>query len=173
MICCVTGHRPSGFPFPRNMENISYVLYIDELYTEIQSLIGEGYRDFITGMAEGADIDFAKAILYYRDVEMNITLEAAMPYPITYPKIPSEYIDERNDIFSVCDTKTVVSEHYFRGCMQKRNCYMVDKADIVLAIWNGKCEGGTWNTIKYARSKGKKIRYIMLNDFLNNPKELV
>lgn len=168
MICCVTGHRPSGFPFPREENNISYVFYIDRLYSEIQNLIGEGYRDFITGMADGADIDFANAILYYREIEMNITLEAAMPYPITYPKTPSEYIDERNDIFFDCNTKTIVSEHYFRGCMQKRNRYMVDKADIVLAIWNGKCAGGTWNTIKYARSKGKEIRYIMLNDFLHN-----
>lgn len=173
MICCVTGHRPSGFPFSREENNIAYMFYINRLYDEIQNLIGEGYRNFITGMAEGADIDFARAVLYYRDIELNVTLEAAMPYPINYPKRTSEYIDERNDIFSACDKKTIVSEHYYRGCMQKRNCYMVDKADIVLAIWNGKCAGGTWNTIKYARSKGKKIIYIMLNDFLNNTQALV
>lgn len=32
-------------------------------------------------------------------------------------------------------------------------------ADIVLAVWDGKEWGGTWNTIKYARDKGKEIRY--------------
>lgn len=164
MICCVTGHRSPGFPFARNVSDVEYAFYIDRLYNEIQNLICEGYRDFITGMAEGADLDFARAVLYYKDIEMDITLEAALPYPVTYPKNQSEYIEERNDILSVCDKKTVVSDHYFRGCMQKRNCYMVDKADIVLAIWNGKSAGGTWNTIKYARSKGKNIRYIMIND---------
>ena len=36
---------------------------------------------------------------------------------------------------------------------------MVDAADIVLAVWDGKECGGTWNTIKYARDKRKEIRY--------------
>lgn len=40
--------------------------------------------------------------------------------------------------------------------MQKRNEYMVDKSDLVLVIWNGEMRGEIWNTINYARSKGKK-----------------
>lgn len=48
--------------------------------------------------------------------------------------------------------------------MQKRNEYMVDKSDLVFAIWNRERLGGTWNTIKYAVKKGKSIRYIMLNE---------
>ena len=83
-------------------------------------------------------------------------------------KTMTEYIQERDDIIRQCDIQTVVSPAYFRGCMQKRNRYMVDNSDIVLAIWNGKETGGTWNTIKYARSKNKEIRYIMLNDILLN-----
>ena len=68
-----------------------------------------------------------------------------------------EYAKENN-------YKTVISERYFKGCMQKRNRYMVDKSDLVLAIWNGSETGGTWNTIKYARSKNKEILYIMLDE---------
>jgi uncharacterized phage-like protein YoqJ len=44
--------------------------------------------------------------------------------------------------------------------MQKRNEYMVDKCDKLLAVWNG-TTGGTHNCIKYAKSKGKEI--ILLN----------
>ena len=47
--------------------------------------------------------------------------------------------------------------------MHRRNRYMVDKADLVLAVWNGICSGGTWYTIQYARSLKKPIRYIMLD----------
>ena len=112
-------------------------------------------------MAEGADTDFAKSVLFYRDVQRkNITLEAALPVPAHFHK----NANERDHILLNCDFVTAVSEFYHGGCMQKRNCYMVDKSDIILAIWNGKDEGGTWNTIKYARSKGKNIRYIFLNE---------
>ena len=48
--------------------------------------------------------------------------------------------------------------------MQKRNMYMVDRADLVLAIWNGEEKGGTWNTIRYARKKEKALQYSMLNE---------
>ena len=164
MVCCVTGHRPNGFPFPRVDNDYTYFEYVDTLYLEIEDLIRKGYRHFITGMAEGADIDFAEAVLYYRDnEEEDVALEAALPCPLSYPKEITEYIEKRYFILESCDSKNIISPHYYRGCMQKRNGYMVDKSDLVLAIWNGQRKGGTWNTIKYAISVGKPIRYIMLN----------
>jgi uncharacterized phage-like protein YoqJ len=41
---------------------------------------------------------------------------------------------------------------------QKRNEWMVDHADRVLAYWSGKEKGGTWNCIRYAENVGKKVR---------------
>ena len=46
--------------------------------------------------------------------------------------------------------------------MQKRNEYMVDNSDKVFAFWNGEEKGGTWNTIQYARKKGKDLEIIDL-----------
>ena len=40
--------------------------------------------------------------------------------------------------------------------MQKRNKYMVDNSQIVIAVWNGK-PSGTANTVKYAREQGKTV----------------
>ncbi len=167
MICCVTGHRPKGFPFSREMFNLSFMYYQDALYIELKNLVIDGYTDFITGMADGADLDFAETVLEIRDDEcFQIKLEAALPYPLPPTKRITEYSEKRDDILYECNSKYAVSTYYHKGCMQKRNQYMVDKSDIVLAIWNGVESGGTWNTIKYARSKGKPIRYIMLNDFV-------
>ena len=47
--------------------------------------------------------------------------------------------------------------------MLARNKYMVDCSDIVLAVWNGGKKGGTWQTIKYANSKNKKIDIIHID----------
>ena len=165
MVCCVTGHRPKSFPFRiAEDKDAEYFLYIDLLYNTVEKLIYEGYSHFITGMADGADIHFGQCVSYYKDDFEYIKLEAALPYPIRSAKNPTQYMDEREDLLLECDIKTEVSPCYFKGCMQKRNRYMVDKSDLVLAIWNGSHSGGTWNTIKYARSKNKEIRYIMLNE---------
>ena len=165
MICCVTGHRHSGFTFERNPENIRFSRYNLMLYSEIKCLISFGYNHFISGMAEGADLDFAKAVIHLRDTEkLPIILECALPYPVNPSKRLIEYNKERDFILSKCDRLSIVSPYYHGGCMQKRNCYMVDKSDTVLAVWNGKESGGTWNTIKYAQKNQKPIVYIMLNE---------
>lgn len=43
--------------------------------------------------------------------------------------------------------------------MQKRNKYMVDKSNLLIAIYNG-CEGGTKQTIEYARQQNININII-------------
>lgn len=41
--------------------------------------------------------------------------------------------------------------------LQLRNIYMLDKTDYVVAVWNGKENGGTYNCLKSAKKKEKKI----------------
>ena len=166
MICCVTGHRSKGFPFSHDDYCMEYMIYQYVLHNEVERLLREDYRDFVCGMAEGADLDFAQAVMYYRSAEGSISLEAALPYPIRPSKRITKYSDNRDDILCGCDRITIVSPYYHKGCMQKRNQYMVDKSDLVLAIWNSEHSGGTWNTIHYALSKGKTVRYIMLNEVI-------
>lgn len=43
--------------------------------------------------------------------------------------------------------------------MQKRNEWMVDNCDILIAVWD-KSPGGTKNCVDYAESKKKQIIYI-------------
>lgn len=45
---------------------------------------------------------------------------------------------------------------YYPAKMQKRNEYMVDNSDIVIAVWDG-TKGGTYNCVKYAQKLEKKI----------------
>ena len=62
MICCVTGHRPKGFPFPCDLENPYFLIYLEVLKDTVVELIYEGYEHFISGMANGVDLDFASTV---------------------------------------------------------------------------------------------------------------
>lgn len=52
-------------------------------------------------------------------------------------------------------------EKYGRAAPLKRNEEMVDKADVVLAIWDGKSKGTDY-TLKYAQKKSKRIIQITI-----------
>ena len=55
-----------------------------------------------------------------------------------------------------------VSNEYYDRVYQLRDKYMVDNCDVLLAVWDGIEQGGTWQTIKYAREQGKEIIYMMI-----------
>ena len=164
MICCVTGHRPKGFPFPYDIDNEYFNTYLDVLDDIVEDLMYEGYTHFISGMADGVGLDFASIIVGISNRFEGIVLESALPYPLRTTSKESESDEIRHFLVNASQKITVVSPQYFKGCMQKRNRYMVDKSDLVLAVWNGEERGGTWDTISYARKKGKPIRYIMLKE---------
>ena len=162
MTCCVTGNRPKGFPFQRNDSEALYVDYRIKLCAEIKKLILCGFDKFITGMADGSDIDFAEEVLRLQKTYSNISLEAVLPCPLYESKNPTENHKKREKILNLSSKVTLLSSHYYTGCMEKRNKFMVDNSDLVFAIWNGKKTGGTWNTIRYSQKKNKDIQYIFL-----------
>ncbi len=51
--------------------------------------------------------------------------------------------------------------------MLKRNRYIVDKSELVIAIFNGIEKGGAWYTISYAKKRNKVIEMIELNKIGN------
>ena len=61
------------------------------------------------------------------------------------------------DIAAQCDKETMLQSHYSPDCMDKRNRYMVDHADFIIAVWDGR-PSGTGKTVTYARDRnGKSI----------------
>lgn len=162
-ICCITGHRPQNFPFDyENKESTQYKKYIACMYEKVFALAKEGYELFISGMADGADTDFFDAVMAAQTRLASLGKTADFEAAFPYPNKKSEIFRKEYPGFAL----SVISDKYDKGCFQKRNRYMVDKSDLVLAFWSGKTSGGTWNTLKYARASGKKIEYLCHeNDF--------
>lgn len=162
--CCCTGHRPKGFPFKYGTDLKKHTAYLKALEQKIKLAITDcGITNFISGMALGADMDFAEIVLNLRDFEhYPITLEYAIPDVNQTLKWNDKDKLRYNSLFERADEKHYIAGRNVADAMLSRNRYMVDKSDLVIAVFNGIEKGGTWYTINYADIVNKHIEIIDL-----------
>lgn len=139
--CCFTGHRI----IPQNQYNRIY----EALKIEIINLIEAGYCYFGVGGALGFDIIAAQAILELRQIYLRIKLILVLPC-----KDQTKYWSEKDiaiyeEIKNRCNKYTYTSEHYYPGCLHKRNRHLVDHSTVCIAYLT-KQNGGTAFTVNYA-----------------------
>ena len=142
--CCVTGHRDIS-PDQAGMIRT-------KLRQEILNAIREGYTHFISGFANGTDLIFAEIVVALKG-EYPITLEAAIPCS---GRMNTPNVDFQR-LIGYCDVVKILSERYFKGCFMRRNCYMVDASQRVIAVYDGRATGGTAATVRYAIRKTLQI----------------
>ena len=146
--CCITGHREIS------KENRTYVK--QELHRQVVSAIEDGYTRFLCGFAQGADLMFATVVAKEQKKCPGLCLEAAIPYAgrlKTWDKCFQE-------LLLCCSEVRVGCEKYTPSCFMQRNRYMVNRSQRVIAVYDGRNYGGTFYTIRYARSLGRDIRVI-------------
>jgi uncharacterized phage-like protein YoqJ len=111
---------------------------------------------FITGGAVGFDMVLARWC-----AERNISYEIILPFPYeTHTKM--WHITQKIELkclLQLATKVTVLSDIYGSHVYLERNRKMVDMADIIIAYWNGKQQGGTYYTIEYAKKKKKRVIY--------------
>jgi len=151
--CCFTGHRISKLPWYGNEDDPRCIEMIEKLESMLQRIYNGGYRHFVSGMALGCDTYFAEAVIRLRERYGDVTLEAAIPCRSQAERWSYSQRQRYEALLRQCDTVTVLQEQYTPDCMMKRNMYMVDKSNVLLACFNGR-SGGTLNTIRYAKEKG-------------------
>lgn len=155
--CAFTGHRPQKLPFGLSEEDARCTALKEELRKQTFNLIeNENVTHFISGMALGTDLMAAEIVLDLKVSYPGITLESAIPCETQAVKWTVSQRERYYDIAAQCDKETMLQSHYTPDCMDKRNRYMVDHADFILAVWNGK-PSGTGRTVTYARGKNRTV----------------
>ena len=139
----VTGHR--------TVENLNE----GKLEDVFRLLIKKGYDTYLVGMAVGFDT-ICFNILDKLRKEFDIKIIACIPCKDQAKYFTESQKEEYERIVALADEKRIFSEKFTSYCMHRRNCYMVDNASIIIAYIN-KTFGGTYNTVKYAEKKGKRV----------------
>ena len=153
-ICCFTGHRPDKLPWGERESDPRCLRVKQELYQALERAYALGYRHFISGMARGGDLYFAEAVLELREKYPDVLLECARPCESQSSRWPREERRRYDAILDRCNYETMVQHTYDRGCMMRRNRYMVDHASRIIALYDGVPKGGTAQTLAYALRKG-------------------
>jgi uncharacterized phage-like protein YoqJ len=162
--CAITGHRPARFKFGYNEHYKLCVKIKKALAAEIKACYEKGGRRFWVGGAIGVDTWAAEILLElkqqerYKDIELYI----AIPFPDYDAKFDAKQKARCRDILKGCTGSVVVSPVYSPDAYKKRNYYMVDHAECLIAVYdnNKEIRSGTGMTAHYAQKKGLPMRFI-------------
>ena len=101
-------------------------------------------------MALGFDMMAAKVVLSLKDKFLDIQLIAIVPFSGQSDRWASSEQERYHRILAKTDKVVVLSGNYFRGCLLRRNDYMLSHSCGVIAYYNGKPQGGTFYTVRKA-----------------------
>ena len=145
--CCVTGHRS----IPSNQADAVR----QDLERAVHQAIADGYTAFISGFADGVDLMFAEIVSQAMQENPKVKLIAALPYRKRLETLQKRECTKV--LIEQCAELYVAAEEYLPSVYVKRNRYMVEHSDRVIAVYDGRDSGGTVGTIRLAHQMKKEL----------------
>jgi uncharacterized phage-like protein YoqJ len=144
MIIAGTGHRPQKLKDGFSDETFNKLVSIIKI-----KLIKLQPEKVISGMALGFDTCLAQAA-----IDLGIYLIAAVPFDGQESIWPQNSKEKYYELLIQANETVVVSTGgYAAWKLHKRNQWMIDNCDKILALWNGDKSGGTYQCLQYAKDK--------------------
>ena len=109
-----------------------------------------GMTRLYCGMVLGFDLMAAEVVLSLKDKFPDIRLIAVVPFSGQSNRWAFSEQERYHRILAKADKVVVLSENYFRGCLLRRNDYMLSHSCGVIAYYDGKPQGGTSYTVRKA-----------------------
>ena len=165
--CCFTGHRSRDLPFFGDRDKQGMKCLISNIQLAVENAVDDGYKTFISGMAEGTDLICAEIVhnLIHRK-GFDIKLIFALPYNNQGLRELSEPLDRYiySMIIESCDNIVYVCDSYRKDCYRLRNQFMVDNSSRIIGVFKRKLRGsGTLQTINMAKAAGLELNIIDLD----------
>lgn len=151
--CCFTGHRPAKM-------DMDEARVKEALTSVLERTIAAGFTDYITGMATGFDIWAAECVLEAKKSNPSVRIICALPHPGFDSRRTVKERAQYKSIINSADAVEEICKHYFTGCYQVRNEWMVDRSSLVIAAYSGQ-PSGTKNTVDYAGKNGVRVLNIL------------
>jgi uncharacterized phage-like protein YoqJ len=142
----VTGHRPQHL-------NAEDGFWIQDEFERLMVKLSPSVA--ISGMALGADTWWAETAL-----NLRVPLHAYVPFLGQDSRWRASDREFYRDLLERATEVIIVCPEYGPGAFELRNRAMVDNCDLLVAAWNGKRSGGTFNAVRYAEKIGRRIVHV-------------
>lgn len=139
LIMAVTGHRPpklGGYNVQTEGRGLELAM----------KMLGWYKPDHVlTGMALGWDTSVAEAC-----VDTDTPWTACIPFPGQEERWPAPQQYRYHELMEKATHVVAVCPKWHRDAMNTRNAFMVNRCNVLIALWNGMEAGGTWHAVHYA-----------------------
>lgn len=102
----------------------------------------------------------AEAVLSLKTELQNFTLIAVVPYRGQSEKWSDTNRSKYNATLCKADQTILLSENYYKGCLLRRNDYMLSQSCCIIAYFDGNNEGGTFYTCRRAAELNLSVKNI-------------
>lgn len=150
--CCFTGHR---------IIKVTPEL-VQRLHDTIIDMIESGVTDFYDGGAIGFDMLCAETVIELKAEYPDIKLHMLLPCPANeqIKGWNKTQITRYQKILQAADSISIVSEHYTKDCMKRRNERLVELSDCCIYYCTNP-RSGTGQTVRFALNRGIRIVNIL------------
>lgn len=159
--CAVIGHRPTRFKFKYQENNAGCKRLKKRLHDQFVLLYEQGVRRFVIGGSLGVDIWSGEILLKLREQPeySDIELVLALPHPGHDARWDQRSKDRLAFLLAHCAEHTVVGIKADAESYYKRNRYMVEHSDCLLAVYDNdkSVRSGTGQTVQYAEKLEKPV----------------
>ena len=108
-------------------------------------------------MAPGVDVWAVEMVLGLKKKNPALRLHCILPCKGQEVKWSAAEQERYHSILRQADEVVYVSHAYHPDCMLERNRYMVNRASILLAVYNGTYRSGTAMMVRYANEQGRQV----------------
>lgn len=164
--CAITGHRPMRFKWKYKENDTRCMRLKRRMQEQFALLYEQGVRRFFVGGSLGVDQWAGEILLRMKEQPAYGDLELVVALPFEGHDAGWDARSRSRLQFLIRhSTSTVVvgtTAEPAAICYKKRNYYMVDHADCLLAVYDNDCSirSGTGMTVNYAKKKGLPITLI-------------
>ena len=156
MLCAFSGHRPQRLPWGTREDDPRCAALKIMMERAVDAALERGCTQFMCGMARGCDTYFAEIVL-----QKGWKLIAALPCPDQAERWPIKDRQRYDSLLCRCSETWTLEPVYTNGCMLRRNRAMIQRADLLISVYDG-CGGGTANAVSCAQKKGIEILSVWL-----------